>query len=206
VSHKEKPRTPPTATEIQQVAPEHPPTSPSRSAKGQLPPLPEGSKTPKKVENNMQPPRSPTPPKKQLSPIRTQSPPKKREKSPLVNSSPGSQFIHAPSTLKFGTVKQGGIYRLPFMLRNVGTESGRFNVKPPTNKNIQVVYSPGPVAPGIAVWMEVELKAMDLGNTEEEIRIDTGGDTLRILVSATVSSDSTASPNQVNFHCIHSSK
>merc|ERR1711871_409229 len=74
-------------------------------------------------------------------------------------------------------------------MTNVGNVTGRFRVKQPHTPYVRVVYQPQPIAAGIRIKMEVELRAVALGEVQEEVQIHTEDDMFRLPVSARVVSE-----------------
>lgn len=95
-------------------------------------------------------------------------------------------FLVTPKSLKFGSVVIGSTYRLNLSVANSGIDTGRYTVKHNNANNVSIHYTPGPVAPGISVKLEVELRANQLGLIQDEIRIETDTEIFRLPVSATV--------------------
>lgn len=55
-------------------------------------------------------------------------------------------FDLSPAQCRFGTLRDGGVYRISIMLTNIGNDSTRFKIKAPTNNLLKVHYKPGPVS------------------------------------------------------------
>ncbi|KAM6908930.1 sperm-associated antigen 17 [Xenentodon cancila] len=71
----------------------------------------------------------------------------------------GFQFL--PSNVDFGTVQEGTSSSFTVVIRNVGIDTCRFNVKqPPLATGLRVIYNPGPVPAGLHVELKVQLFAM----------------------------------------------
>ncbi|XP_039458948.1 sperm-associated antigen 17 isoform X2 [Oreochromis aureus] len=106
----------------------------------------------------------------------------------------GFQLI--PSSVDFGTLKEGTSSTITVVMKNVGFDICRFHVKqPPPATGLRVIYSPGPVAAGLQVELQVQLFAMcavQAGEVEpkklisQEIIIPTEKDILFLPVTATI--------------------
>ncbi|XP_065598229.1 sperm-associated antigen 17 [Cyrtonyx montezumae] len=106
-----------------------------------------------------------------------------------------SGFHLIPTRVMFGVLKEGCTYAATVILKNVGIDFSRFRVKqPPPYTGLSVLYTPGPVAAGLQVELEIEIFAMSIGeesiNDLEEIchdiEIVTETETLLLPVRATV--------------------
>ncbi|XP_035750501.1 sperm-associated antigen 17 [Egretta garzetta] len=106
-----------------------------------------------------------------------------------------SGFHLIPPRVMLGVLKEGCTYTTTVILKNVGVNFSRFRVKqPPPHTGLRVTYTPGPVAAGLQVELEIEIFAMvtgreDTGGLEEtshDIEILTETETLLLPVRATV--------------------
>ncbi|XP_068273423.1 sperm-associated antigen 17-like [Nyctibius grandis] len=106
-----------------------------------------------------------------------------------------SGFHFIPPRVVLGVLKEGCTYATTVILKNVGVNFARFRVKqPPPHTGLRVMYTPGPVAAGLQVELEIEIFAMvtggeDTGGLEEvshDIEILTETETLLLPVRATV--------------------
>ncbi|XP_009878228.1 PREDICTED: sperm-associated antigen 17 [Charadrius vociferus] len=106
-----------------------------------------------------------------------------------------SGFHLIPPRVTLGVLKEGCTYAATVILKNVGVNFSRFRVKqPPPHTGLRVMYTPGPVAAGLQVELEIEIFAMvigggDAGGLEEishDIEILTETETLLLPVTATV--------------------
>ncbi|KAJ7402651.1 hypothetical protein BTVI_84323 [Pitangus sulphuratus] len=104
-------------------------------------------------------------------------------------------FHLIPPRVTFGVLKEGCTYATTVILKNVGVNFSRFRVKqPPPCTGLRVMYTPGPVAAGLEVELEIEIFAMviegkDTGGLEEvshDIEILTETDTLLLPVKANI--------------------
>ncbi|XP_065057686.1 sperm-associated antigen 17-like isoform X2 [Rhopilema esculentum] len=69
-----------------------------------------------------------------------------------------------PDLVDFGVLKEGVSYSQTVMLKNVGIDNCRFKVKqPPPSTGLKVIYTPGPVAAGMATRLDVEIFAVAVG-------------------------------------------
>ncbi|KAL2311321.1 hypothetical protein Nmel_003021 [Mimus melanotis] len=109
-------------------------------------------------------------------------------------------FHLIPPRVTFGVLKEGCTYATTVIMKNVGMNFSRFRVKqPPPHTGLRVMYTPGPVAAGLQVELEIEIFAMliggkDTGGLEEvsyDIEILTETETLLLPVKATVLSSDT---------------
>ncbi|XP_042644440.1 sperm-associated antigen 17 isoform X3 [Tyto alba] len=104
-------------------------------------------------------------------------------------------FHLIPPRVTLGVLKEGCTYATTVILKNVGVNFSRFRVKqPPPHTGLRVMYTPGPVAAGLQVELEIEIFAMvtggeDTGGLDEvshDIEILTETETLLLPVRATV--------------------
>ncbi|NXI43837.1 SPG17 protein, partial [Galbula dea] len=135
---------------------------------------------------------------------RTNSIPNKKTEDPVagkVNTSSLatrqqqlSSFHLIPPRVIFGVLKEGCAYAATVILKNVGVNFSRFRVKqPPPRTGLRVMYTPGPVAAGLQVELEIKIFAMvngeDAGGLEEvshNIEILTETETLLLPVKANI--------------------
>ncbi|NXP56118.1 SPG17 protein, partial [Heliornis fulica] len=106
-----------------------------------------------------------------------------------------SSFHLIPPRVAFGMLKEGCTYTTTVILKNVGVNFSRFRVKqPPPHTGLRVMYTPGPVAAGLQVELEIEIFATvigeeDTGGLEEvsyDIEILTETETLLLPVKANI--------------------
>uniref|UniRef100_A0A663FH94 Sperm associated antigen 17 n=2 Tax=Accipitrinae TaxID=8955 RepID=A0A663FH94_AQUCH len=106
-----------------------------------------------------------------------------------------SGFHLIPPRVMLGVLKEGCTYAATVILKNVGVNFSRFRVKqPPPHTGLRVMYTPGPVAAGLQVELEIEIFAMvtgreDAGGLEEvshDIEILTETETLLLPVRANI--------------------
>ncbi|XP_015729675.1 sperm-associated antigen 17 isoform X2 [Coturnix japonica] len=106
-----------------------------------------------------------------------------------------SGFHLIPPQMIFGVLKEGCTYAGTVFLKNVGINFSRFRVKqPPPYTGLSVMYTPGPVAAGLQVELEIEIFAMLIGGEttdgleeiSHDVEIITETETLLLPVRATV--------------------
>ncbi|NXT57741.1 SPG17 protein, partial [Pluvianellus socialis] len=106
-----------------------------------------------------------------------------------------SGFHLIPPRLTLGVLKEGCTYTATVILKNVGVNFSRFRVKqPPRHTGLRVLYSPGPVAAGLQVELEIEIFAMVIGGEDtgglaeisHDIEIITETETLLLPVRANI--------------------
>ncbi|KAM7366160.1 hypothetical protein PAMP_015625 [Pampus punctatissimus] len=105
-------------------------------------------------------------------------------------------FQLLPSSVDFGTLQEGTSSAITVVMKNVGVDTCRFHVKqPPPATGLRVIYSPGPVAAGLQVQLQVQLFAMctvQAGEVEpkkyisQDIIIHTETDILYLPVTANI--------------------
>uniref|UniRef100_A0A803W6Q4 Sperm associated antigen 17 n=1 Tax=Ficedula albicollis TaxID=59894 RepID=A0A803W6Q4_FICAL len=104
-------------------------------------------------------------------------------------------FHLIPPRVTFGVLKEGCTYATTVIMKNVGVNFSRFRVKqPPPHTGLRVMYTPGPVAAGLQVELEIEIFAMliggkNTGGLEEvshNIEILTETETLLLPVKANI--------------------
>ncbi|XP_069491855.1 sperm-associated antigen 17 isoform X1 [Ambystoma mexicanum] len=78
-------------------------------------------------------------------------------------------FHLLPAEVDFGILREGYTYTATVTMMNVGVDMCRFRVKqPPPGTGLRLIYSPGPVAPGMKTELEIELFAMAIGLEGQE--------------------------------------
>ncbi|KAM8900354.1 sperm-associated antigen 17 isoform 2-T3 [Spinachia spinachia] len=105
-------------------------------------------------------------------------------------------FQLLPSSVDFGTVQECTSSAINVVMKNVGVDTCRFHVKqPPPSMGLRVNYTPGPVAAGLHVELQVQLFAMSAvragevepkNNISQDIVICTETDILYLPVTATI--------------------
>ncbi|XP_070400370.1 sperm-associated antigen 17 isoform X1 [Nothobranchius furzeri] len=88
----------------------------------------------------------------------------RRTCGPVSLTSPSSvvrSFLLRPSSVDFGTLRDGTSSSRTVIMKNVGVDRSRFLVKPPPPATgLRVLYSPGPVAAGLHAELHIQLFAM----------------------------------------------
>ncbi|NWU75924.1 SPG17 protein, partial [Onychorhynchus coronatus] len=104
-------------------------------------------------------------------------------------------FHLIPPRVTFGVLKEGCTYATTVIMKNVGVNFSRFRVKqPPPCTGLRVMYTPGPVAAGLEVELEIEILARviegkgtgGLVEVSHDIEILTETDTLLLPVKANI--------------------
>ncbi|XP_045921356.1 sperm-associated antigen 17 isoform X4 [Micropterus dolomieu] len=105
-------------------------------------------------------------------------------------------FQLLPSRVDFGAVQEGTSSAITVLMKNVGVDTCRFHVKqPPPATGLRIIYTPGPVAAGLHVELQVQLFAMcvvQAGEVEpkkyfsQDIIIHTETDIIYLPVTATI--------------------
>jgi hypothetical protein len=91
-----------------------------------------------------------------------------------------------PGTCRFGPVRQGGVYRMAFFLRNLDVDVTRFNVKQVSSEYVWVSHQPGQIAPGMAAKIVVEIQAKDPGKVEQLVEVRVKAHVVRVPVLALI--------------------
>ncbi|NXH20198.1 SPG17 protein, partial [Bucco capensis] len=106
-----------------------------------------------------------------------------------------SGFHLIPARVTFGVLREGCSSAATVILKNLGVNFSRFWVKPPPpHTGLQVRYTPGPVAAGLQVKLQIEILALanrgeHTGGLEEmshNIEILTETETLLLPVKANI--------------------
>ncbi|KAJ8405931.1 hypothetical protein AAFF_G00308190 [Aldrovandia affinis] len=135
-----------------------------------------------------------------------------RSQSGGVLPTPPRGFHLLPAEVDFGVLREGYTYSVPVIMKNVGVDSCRFNVKqPPPATGLKVLYTPGPVAAGMKVDLQVELFAMASGLQDSEaeettsyyIQIQTETEILYLPVSANILSSRSGTPGGSSSSSMH---
>ncbi|XP_072315549.1 sperm-associated antigen 17 [Eucyclogobius newberryi] len=103
--------------------------------------------------------------------------------------------LHPPS-VEFGPVLEGTTSSVTVVMKNVGVDTCRFNIKqPPPSTGLRVLYNPGPVAAGLHIELHIQLLALysaQPGETEtgkpltQDITIHTETDIIYLPVTANI--------------------
>merc|ERR1719265_2042808 len=91
-----------------------------------------------------------------------------------------------PGTCRFGPVRQGGVYRMNFFLRNTDVDVTRFNVVQLKSDFVKVTHQPGQIAPGMAAKIVVEILAKQPGRVEQLVEIRVKAHVIRVPVTARI--------------------
>ncbi|XP_071899793.1 sperm-associated antigen 17 isoform X1 [Anas platyrhynchos] len=117
-------------------------------------------------------------------------------------------FHLIPPRVTFGVLKEGCTYATTVILKNVGINFSRFRVKqPPPHTGLSVMYTPGPVAAGLQVELEIEIFAMVIGGEgtdgreeiSHDIEILTETETILLPVRANILCCLTSHPLHVQL-------
>jgi hypothetical protein len=95
-------------------------------------------------------------------------------------------FRLRPRQASFGTIRAGGVFRHKLVITNVSVEKARYRVKQPTSDLVSVVYTPGGVAAGMSVVIEIEIYAELPVEIDEELRVETEAEQFVIPIRASV--------------------
>jgi len=91
-----------------------------------------------------------------------------------------------PGICRFGPVRQGGVYRMGFFLRNLDVDVTRFNVTPLKSEFVKVSHQPGQIAPGMAAKVVVEIMAKQPGKVEQLVEVRVKAHVIRVPVTARI--------------------
>jgi len=91
-----------------------------------------------------------------------------------------------PGTCRFGPVRQGGVYRMSFYLRNLDVDVTRFSVSKVKSEFVNVIYQPGHIAPGMAAKVMVEIVAKQPGIVEQLVEVRMKAHVVRVPVTAKI--------------------
>ncbi|XP_059696328.1 sperm-associated antigen 17 [Haemorhous mexicanus] len=106
-----------------------------------------------------------------------------------------TSFHLIPPRVVFGVLKERCTYSTTVIMKNVGVNFSRFRVKqPPSHTGLRVIYTPGPVAAGLQVELEIEILAPQiegentsgLEEVSHNIEILTETETLLLPVKANI--------------------
>ena len=101
-------------------------------------------------------------------------------------------FRLRPRRAGLGQLSHGHLYRFKMVLSNCGVEACRFRVRQPddgagnVHPSVSLIYTPGAVAPGMSVVIEVEVWADECGVIDTEAAIETETEVFFIPISAVV--------------------
>lgn len=91
-----------------------------------------------------------------------------------------------PGICRFGPVRQGGVYRMAFYVRNLDVDVTRFNVTPLKSEFVQAHHQPGQIAPGMAAKIVVEVAAKQPGKVEQLVEVRIKAHVVRVPVTARI--------------------
>jgi hypothetical protein len=91
-----------------------------------------------------------------------------------------------PGICRFGPVRQGGVYRMAFFLRNTDVDVTRFNIAPLKSDFVKVSHQPGQIAPGMAAKIVVEVLAKQPGKVEQLVEVRVKAHIIRVPVTARI--------------------
>ncbi|NXG97933.1 SPG17 protein, partial [Loxia leucoptera] len=106
-----------------------------------------------------------------------------------------TSFHLIPPRVIFGVLKECCTYSTTVIMKNVGVNFSRFRVKqPPSHTGLRVIYTPGPVAAGLQVELEIEILAPQIEGEDTDgleevshnIEILTETETLLLPVKANI--------------------
>ncbi|KAF4728520.1 sperm associated antigen 17 [Perkinsus olseni] len=105
-----------------------------------------------------------------------------------------THFQVSPARLIFGCVRQYGIYRMVVKVRNLDSDITRLKVKivgniPSKEAIVRPIYRPGPLPPGLATNVGVELIAREPCKVEVILQIASKGQIAQIPVFGEVVGD-----------------
>lgn len=95
-------------------------------------------------------------------------------------------FRLRPRQASFGSIRAGGVFRHKLVITNVSVEKARYRVRQPKSDLVSVVYTPGGVAAGMSVVIEVEIYAEFPVEIDEELRVETEAEQFLIPIRASV--------------------
>lgn len=112
---------------------------------------------------------------------------KRLEESVDHDETAGSRMFRLrPRHATFGSICVGGVFRHKMVITNVGIEKGRYRIKAPKSGIISVVYTPGGVAAGMSVVIEIEIYTDEPVEIDEELLIETESEIFVIPITASV--------------------
>lgn len=110
----------------------------------------------------------------------------------VLEGGPHRTFRLRPRRAQFAQLLVGTLYRFKMVLSNCGVQPSRFRVHQPDDGNgnvhpaVSVIYTPGAVAAGMSVVLEVEVWADQCGVLSTEAAIETETEQFFIPISAVV--------------------
>lgn len=94
-----------------------------------------------------------------------------------------------PSSVDLGTVALGQVSSSKILIKNEDNFLVRYNIKQPSNKDIRVIYKPGPIAPGMIVKLMVELTSQAVGEIKSDFEIYCKSEIYTVNIIANVVAD-----------------
>lgn len=141
-----------------------------------------------------------------------------KEPAPKNGASPDAPLLKVyPSSISFGNIMVGEVYRCAAMLTNAGHLPGRFFIKhfnkstwtsayvkqevePPAENILRVLCQSGPLAPGISVKIEFEIHAFRPQKMNQTVEIRTEQHIIYLPVQANVVSQEEFTKQKYTLH------
>lgn len=98
-----------------------------------------------------------------------------------------------PSVVEFGDIAIGKLWTSSVLVRNDDNLIVRFKVKQPDNKDVRVVYKPGPIAPGMMNKLVIEISSNNLGPVQTEFQVYCKSEIYSVFVRANATNEISAS-------------
>jgi len=91
-----------------------------------------------------------------------------------------------PGACRFGPLRLGSLYRSTFFLRNLDVDVTRYTIVPVQSNFVSVKYTPGHLAPGMAVKVEVEIACIEPAKIEQLVEVRLKAHVVRVPVTARI--------------------
>lgn len=77
----------------------------------------------------------------------------------------------APENLRFGVLKEGGVYTMTCKVQNMGDQLARFRIRQPDHDLVRILYQPTPLAPGVSQLLQVQITALRVDALETQFHV-----------------------------------
>jgi hypothetical protein len=77
----------------------------------------------------------------------------------------------APENMRFGVLKEGGVYTMVCKVQNMGDQLARFRIRQPDHDMVRILYQPTPLAPGVAQLLQVQISALRVDALETQFHV-----------------------------------
>ena len=77
----------------------------------------------------------------------------------------------SPENLRFGVLKEGGVYTMTCKVQNMGDQLARFRIRQPDHDMVRILYQPTPLAPGVSQMLQVQITGLRVDALETQFHV-----------------------------------